>query len=116
MKREIQITPAHVPARVRLAEEYIKRQDFDTGMSFATQALKIAPDDPAAHMVLGEGLVATGNSARGIKELETARDASPRDLRIHWDLARAYTATGRIEDARREKRDIERLSAQDDVR
>jgi Flp pilus assembly protein TadD len=115
MKREIEISPSHVPARIRLAEEYIERQDLDKGISFAQEALKLAPNDAMAHMVLGEGLVAKGDSAGGIKELETARDSSLQEVRIRWDLARAYTAAGRTEDARREKSEIERLGKQDAV-
>jgi tetratricopeptide (TPR) repeat protein len=115
MKREIEISPSHVPARIRLAEEYIERQELDKGISFAQEALKLAPNDAMAHMVLGEGLVAKGDSAGGIKELETARDSSPEEIRIRWDLARAYTSAGRTQDARREKSEIERLGRQDAV-
>jgi predicted Zn-dependent protease len=115
MKREIEISPSHVPARIRLAEEYIKRQDINQGIRFAQEALKISPDDALAHMVLGEGLVAKGDSANGIRELETARDSLPEEVRVRWDLVRAYTAAGRTEDASREKSEIERLSKQDAV-
>ena len=113
MKREIEISPSHVPARLRLAEEYIKRQDMDDGISFAQEALQLAPRDATAHMVLGEGLIAKGDSAGGIRELETARDSLPEEVRVRWDLVRAYTAAGRTEDASREKGEIERLSRQD---
>jgi tetratricopeptide (TPR) repeat protein len=113
MKREIEISPSHLAARIRLAEEYIKRRELDEGIAFAQQVLKLASNNAQAHMVLGEGLVAKGDSAGGIKELETARDASPQEIRIRWDLARAYTAAGRTEDARREKGEIKRLGQQD---
>ena len=113
MKREIEISPSHVPARLRLAEEYIKRQDMDDGISFAQEALQLAPRDATAHMVLGEGLIAKGDSAGGIRELETARDSLPEEVRVRWDLVRAYTAAGRTEAASREKGEIERLSRQD---
>jgi len=113
LKREIEISPSHVSARLRLAEEYIKRQDNDQGISYAQEALKLAPKDGLAHMVLGEALVAKGDSAAGMRELETARDALPDEVRIRWDLFRAYTAAGRAEDAAREKGEIERLSKQD---
>jgi tetratricopeptide (TPR) repeat protein len=112
MKREIEISPSHVPARIRLAEEYIKRQDLNQGISFAQEALKLAPKDGLAHMVLGEGLTAKGDAAGGIRELEAARDSLPDEVRIRWDLVRAYTAAGRTEDASREKGEIERLSKQ----
>jgi tetratricopeptide (TPR) repeat protein len=115
MRREIEISPSHVPARIRLAEEYLKRQDMDRAFSFAQEALKLAPDDPLAHLVLGETLVAKGDIAGGILQLETARDHSPEAVRIRWDLVRAYTAAGRGQEASREKSEIERLSNQNAV-
>ena len=113
LKREIEISPSHVPARIRLAEEYIKRQDVDQGISFAQQALKLEPRNGLAQMILGEGLVAKGDPASGIRELEIARDSLPDEIRIRWDLFRAYTAAQRPQDALREKGEIERLSKQD---
>jgi tetratricopeptide (TPR) repeat protein len=113
LKREIEISPSHLPARIRLAEEYIKRQETDQGTSFAQEALKIEPKNGSAHMVLGEALVAKGDSAAGIRELEIAQNSLPGEVRVRWDLFRAYTAAGRVEDASRMKGEIERLSEQD---
>ncbi len=42
-------------------------------------------------MMLGEALVAKGDPASGIRELEIARDSLPDEIRIRWDLFRAYT-------------------------
>ena len=116
LKQEIEISPSHVPARLRLAEEYIKRQEPEEAVSLARGALKIEPKDGLAHMVLGEALMAKGDSAGGIHELETARDTLPDEVQIRWDLFRAYTDAGRTEDASREKTEIERLSKQDTTR
>lgn len=113
LKREIEISPSHVPARIRLAEEFIKRQDVNQGISFAHDALKIEPKNAAAHMVLGEGLIAKGDSAPGIRELEIAQDSLPDEARVRWDLFRAYTAAQRLKEAAREKGEIERLTKQD---
>lgn len=113
LKREIEISPSHVPARIRLAEEYIKRQDMNQGIAFAQEALKLEPKSGLAHMVLGEGLIAKGDSAAGIRELEIARDSLPEEVRVRWDLFRAYTAAGRLDDAAREKSEIEKFSKQD---
>ena len=112
LKREIEISPSHVTARLRLADQFIKQQNVDAGFEYAQQALKLAPRSASVHLVLGEALIAKGDSAGGIRELEIARDASPDMVRVHWDLVRAYTATGRTADAGREKSEIERLSKQ----
>jgi len=113
MKREIGISPWNVPARVRLAEEYQKRKDIDQATVYAQEALKLDPKESAALMLLGECLLAKGDSAGGIRELEAARDAAPDTVQLHWDLLRAYTAAGRKEDAAKEKSEIERLSKDD---
>jgi tetratricopeptide (TPR) repeat protein len=114
LKREIEISPSHVPARIRLAEEFIKRQEMNQAISLTQEALKIEPKDGSAHMALGEALVAKGDSGAGIRELEIARDLLPEEVRIRWDLVRAYRAAGRNEDAEREASEIQgRLGGQD---
>ena len=114
LKREIEISPSHLPARIRLAEECIKRQEMDQGIAFAQDALKLEPRSALAHMVLGEALVAKGDSGAGIRELETSRDLLPEEVRIRWDLLRAYRAAGRNEDAKREESEIQgKLGGQD---
>jgi tetratricopeptide (TPR) repeat protein len=111
MKRELEISPSHVLARVRIAEQYIEQQQFDEAMPLAEEAVKLDPKRASTHMVLGEADVGKGNLAAGIKQLETARDDDPLTVRVHWDLFRAYSATGRTEDAKREKEEIEKLSS-----
>jgi predicted Zn-dependent protease len=111
MKRELEVTPSHVPARLRLAEEYVKEERPDEALQLAEEAVHLEPEDPLAHMILGEVLVAKGDLVRGINELEMAQNKSPERVRIHWDLLRAYTSTGRTADAKREKDEIERLGS-----
>jgi tetratricopeptide (TPR) repeat protein len=108
-ERELEISPSHVLARVRLAELLITQRDFGRALELARQAIKLDPKRASAHMLAGEALLAAGNSADGVKELEVAREDDPGIIRIHWDLLRAYAAAGRKEDAEREKQEMERL-------
>jgi len=110
MKRELQVSPFHVPARLRLAEEYVKEERLDEALPLVQEAVKIEPGYAAAHMMMGEVLVAKGDTAGGIRELETAEKNAPQMVRTHWDLLRAYTAAGRSYDATREKEEIEKLN------
>ncbi len=112
LKREIEISPSHLPARLRIADQYIKQLKVDQGIEYAREALRLAPNNASAHMELGEGMVAKGDAGGGIRELEIARNALPDMVRIHWDLVRAYTTAGRTDDADREKAEIERISKQ----
>lgn len=109
-EREMEISPSHVLARVRLAEQLIAQRDFDRALTLAQQAIKLDPKRASTHMIAGEALLAKGNAGDGIKELETARAIDPTVVRAHWDLLRAYIAAGRKEDADREKQAIEKLS------
>lgn len=110
MKRELEISPSHVLARVRLAEQYLTQQQMDEGLALAQEAEKLEPKRASAHMLVGEALVAKGDLAGGMKELETARQDDPLNSRIHWDLMRAYISSGRTGDAKNEKAEIEKLS------
>ena len=115
-ERELEISPSHVLARIRLAERLIAKRDFDRALALAQQAIKLEPKRASAHMLAGEALLAKGNAGDGTKELETAREIDPTLVRAHWDLLRAYIAAGRKEDANREKQAIEKLSDRDSER
>lgn len=110
MKRELEISPFHVGARLRIAEEYIKESKFDNALQLSEEAINLEPNNAQAHMILGETLMGKGDASRGITELETAQKLSPDSVRTHWDLLQAYSSAGRKEDAKREKEDIERLN------
>lgn len=107
-QHELQISPFHVLARVRMAERLVAQQEFDGALELCQEALKLDPKRASAHAFAGEALIGKGDSAGGIKELEIARDADPSASRVHWDLMRAYVATGRKEDAAREKQEVEK--------
>lgn len=111
IKRELETSPFHVAARLRLVEEYLKEERFDEGLMLAEEAVKLEPKDGPAHMMLGEVLIAKGDLAGGIRELETSEKQAPQTVRTRWDLLRAYTTTGRKDDAQREKEEIEKLNA-----
>ncbi len=109
-ERELEISPSHVLARVRLADLLMTSHDYDRALSLVRQVIKLDPKRASAHMLAGEALLAKGDTDEGIKELETARDIDPSVVRTHWDLLRAYMALGRKEEADREKGTIEKLS------
>lgn len=110
LERELEISPTHVLARIRLAEALIAQRDFDRALELAQQAIQLEPKRASAHRMAGEALLAKGQLDDGIKELEVARAGDPAVSRTHWDLVRAYTAAGRKQDAAREKEEIEKLA------
>jgi len=108
-EQELRISPSHVLARVRMAEQLLAQREPDRALQLARDAIRLDPRRASAHMLAGEALLQKGDTPEGIKELETARLADPDLRRMHWDLVRAYAAAGRKDDASREKEQIDRL-------
>jgi len=110
MKKELEISPSHVPAMVTIANEYIQRKDFQAALPYAKKAVELEPQSFPAHAVLGR-VLAEGDldSQRGIQELEEARKLAPGSPQVRIALATAYAKAGRKEDAARERREFLRL-------
>ncbi len=109
LERELEIAPYNLTAKVRLADEYLKEQKFDDALRLASEVVGLDSGNASAFLVVGETLVAKGDLDRGIVALETSRKLRPETVRTHWDLLRAYTSSGRVKDAKREKEEIEQL-------
>ena len=116
LKRELDVSPKHVPALVSLALEYLKRNDTASALSFAERAVEASPADFAAHAALGRTLVEAGHLARGIQELEAASLMAPDSPQVRFALASAYRKAGRAKDAAREQAAFVRLKNRTDNR
>ncbi len=101
LRKEIEVQPGSVFARLDLAFELLRRGDFEAAMVPAEEAVKLAPGLFASHNALGRALVETGALDRGIRELEIAAKLAPDSPEMHFALARAYTKAGRKDDAAR---------------
>ena len=102
-RRELQVSPANVPAMLQIAFEYIKRNDFENARPYAQQAVEAAPNLFATHNALGRVLLELGKIDEAIKELETGVKQAPDSPEMRFALARAYARAGRKEDAARER-------------
>jgi predicted Zn-dependent protease len=108
-RRELQVSPTHVPARLHIAYEYIQRGDYAAGLPLAEQAVELAPNWFAARLILGQILLGTGDTARAIQELEAGVNLAPDNPVMRFLLARAYARAGRKDDAARERATFLRL-------
>lgn len=110
LNKELEISPAHVPALVTIAAEYAHRQDFKAALPYAEKAVLIDTQSFAAHAILGR-VLSEGDidPARGLKELELAKKLAPTSPQVRIALATAYTKAGRKEDAARERQEFLRL-------
>jgi len=108
-KREIDEGHDRVLPMLQIAAcEY--KVDSAAGLTYAEQAVALAPRLPFAHYLLGLLLESTGADEKAIPELETAHKAFPQDTRIYWSLAAAYARAGRAEDAAKARAEVARLS------
>jgi tetratricopeptide (TPR) repeat protein len=107
--RELQISPKHVPARLQIAFENIKRTDFAAGLPFAEKAVELAPQLFAAHDALGRILLGMGKPEQAISELETAVKLAPDSPEVLFALYTAYARAGRKADAERARAEFMRL-------
>ena len=103
-RQELEVSPAHVPARVQIALEYLKRGDAATALPFARDAAHLMPDSFAARLVLGRALLEGGRPRDSLVELAAAARLAPESPQPHFALASAYAKLGRKEDAAREQR------------
>lgn len=108
--KELAVSHGHVPARVQIALEYLKRGEPGLGLPFAEEAVAIAPGFFAAHNALGRILLDLGQMERSIAELETALKQAPQSPQSHFALATAYGRAGRKEDAARERTEFLKLT------
>ncbi|HXK08947.1 MAG TPA: tetratricopeptide repeat protein [Vicinamibacteria bacterium] len=101
-RREIELFPDDVLARVELGFGLLARGREAEALGPAEEAVRLAPGLFATHLVLGRALAATGSLERGIAELQTAADMAPQLPAVHLALARALAQAGRKKDADRE--------------
>jgi predicted Zn-dependent protease len=106
---ELKRSPDHVLARVRIAEELIKRGEIEQAAPMAREAVRIAPGNFVARKVLGQVKLQSGDVPGAIIELEAAVKLEPDSPSVHFTLARAYQRAGRSSDAARERTEFTRL-------
>jgi tetratricopeptide (TPR) repeat protein len=102
-KRELEISPEHLPSLVSLTFEYLTRGDVSTAASYAERAMKAAPDHFTSRTAMGRVLLERGDYQRAIEHLELAAKASPDTPQVRLALSTAYSRAGRQADAARER-------------
>ena len=109
-RREVEISPSHLPARLQIAFLYISRAEFSSAHPFAQEAVKLAPRSFSARNALGRILLGMGELKEAVQELEIGVQLAPDSPEMHFALGRAYSRMGRKEDAFREQAEFRRLN------
>ena len=101
-RKELELSPHHVPAMLELAQIDIDSGKLAEATSLARNAVALEPNNPDTHHILGRALLASGDARQSAQELERAERLAPENSTIHFHLAAAYRELGRKADAERE--------------
>lgn len=102
-QQELRIAPANADAEVMTAWAFLIKSAATEALPYARKAAEQLPTVPSAQLVLGKSLLETGDLKDGTEHLEKALQLEPGNLETHLALAKAYSKSGRKEDARRER-------------
>ena len=101
-KKELQISPEHVPAMVELALAQLENYKPEEALSAAAHAAALEPKNARAHLAYGKALLATERLPEAAHELETAKMLAPESPGVRSALANTYLRLGRVAEAKRE--------------
>ncbi len=102
-KKELEVSPSNPVAQLMVAWDALLRNEPAEALTYAKQAMAEDPTVPIAQLVLGRALLDTGDVKGGTELLEKELQRDPDNLETHIALAKAYSKSGRKEDARRER-------------
>lgn len=108
-RREIEIRPSHVRARLQAAALEMKVGDSKTAVKTALQAAALEPGNPYCYVALGRAYLRAERPSKAAAALQTAVKLAPRDRLPHLFLAQAYGKLGRTADAEHEREEYKRL-------
>src|SRR5579884_3153869 len=101
-EEELQIDPSNAGAEYVLGELARESQQWDEAVQHFTRAAKLDTTFGDAYLGWGVALVSTKKFSDAVAPLEVAVKLEPQNPAAHYNLAIAYTRTGRKEDGERE--------------
>jgi tetratricopeptide (TPR) repeat protein len=108
-KQELQLDPQNLAANLEIASALYK-VDSGAALEYALEAVRLKPQLPFPHYLLGLLYLDTGDHLEAIPELEIAARAFPKDARVFFALNTAYARAGRKQDAAKARASFERLN------
>ncbi|PYT73429.1 MAG: hypothetical protein DMG39_06600 [Acidobacteria bacterium] len=102
LEAELEIDPKNGDAEYLLGELAREAAQWDEAVGHFSKATKLEPNFPDAFLGLGMAYVGAGEFAQAITPLETYVKRQPANPAGHYQLAVAYSKTGRMEEAKRE--------------
>ena len=113
---EIANTPKHWPSYIMLASLQMRQGAADQAKETLRAAMKIAPVKYRwmCHAELGRADLISDNLDGAITELQTALRLSPTYSQVHFLLSQAYRRAGRMEEAKKESDEFQKMKVQQD--
>jgi len=99
---ELKIDPNNAGAEYVLGELARENQQWDDAILHFGRAAKLDAAFGDAYLGLGQSLISTKKYSEAIEPLETAVKLEPQNPATHYNLATAYSRTGRKQDAEKE--------------
>jgi tetratricopeptide (TPR) repeat protein len=110
-RREIETSPSHDAARIQLALEFLRIGEYEQGLKYAQEAVRMAPENFVAHVACGRLWLAVGKTDPALQELRRAVKLAPGSPDAHFALSQALSEAGLDEQAARERAEFERLKS-----
>ena len=101
-EQELEIDPSNAGAEYVLGELARQAEQWDDAITHFSRAVKLDPGFADALLGLGSSLISVKKFSEAIPPLEGAVKLEPGNPTGHYQLAVAYSRTGRKEDADRE--------------
>lgn len=101
-QQELEIDPSNAGAEYVLGELAREAQQWDDAVKHFTRAAKLDSSFGDAYLGWGVALVSTKKFSEAVPPLETAVKLEPQNPAAHYNLAIAYTRTGRKQEGDRE--------------
>jgi tetratricopeptide (TPR) repeat protein len=114
-KEEIKNNPADFVSRLQIAAAMYKTNSA-AGLRYAEEAVKMVPQQPFAHLLLGLLRLDVDDFQKAIPELEIAEKGLPRESKIYAALGTAYSRAGRRQEAARARATFSRLTQEETKR
>jgi tetratricopeptide (TPR) repeat protein len=108
-RRELEIRPSHVPARLQAALLDIKAGKPESALQLAQAAVQLQPGNPYCQLTLGRAYLSMGQAAKAIPAFREAVRLGPENPQPHFYLAQIYSRTGRVAEAEKEQDEYKRL-------
>jgi len=108
-QKELEISPSHVAARLQIAILDLRAGEPDPAVRLSREAVRLQPDNPLAHAVLGRAYMQRNEYESAIPQLQSAERLAPTNPQIHLYLQQSFHRLGKTAEAQKELAEFKRL-------